>query len=205
VCRIKPARVGERMTKDRGWRCRRGRRSNGQAVSVSSNPTTHGAIKSDLLHDCPFWHPTVLMRKDAFVAVGGYRRAVVDAEDYDLWSRIADRFQLANLDAVVLKYRIHPCQVTVRKCRQMAFSNLAARAAAASRRCGKADPLDSIREINPAVLARRGASEAAEQAALAGRYLSSIRSMSSARENDGRAICKCAAALLSADFASYLG
>jgi GT2 family glycosyltransferase len=79
-------------------------------------------------------HPTVLMRRDILAAAGGYRKAFVHAEDYDLSLRLAERCRLANLEAVLLKYRLHPHQVTVRKFRQMALSSLAAQRAAASYR-----------------------------------------------------------------------
>ena len=109
--------------------------------------------------------------------VGGYRNIVPDAEDHDLWLRIADHFELANLKEVVLKYRLHPFQVTVRKCRQMAISGLAAIAAAASRRNGKADPLDSETRLTPAVLSQLGVSEAKLRASIAGRLLRSVQNM----------------------------
>ena len=83
---------------------------------------------------------------------------MVDAEDHGLWLRIAERFQMANLGAVVLI--LYPGQVTARKCAQVALSGLAARAAALSRRSGRPDPLDSITETTPAVLKELGVSEA---------------------------------------------
>ena len=52
-------------------------------------------------------HPTVLMRKDAVVSVGGYREAFMHAEDLDLWLRLAELGKLANLAEVVLSYRLH--------------------------------------------------------------------------------------------------
>ena len=64
------------------------------------------------------------MRKDAFVAAGGYRKAFVDAGDYDLWLRFADRRQLANLGDVVLRYRIHPNQVSSKKLKRRTYRTL---------------------------------------------------------------------------------
>lgn len=145
-------------------------------------PTSNREIQSALLSNCVLVHPTVLMRKDAFVSVGGYRKIMVDAEDYDLWLRIADHFQLANLPAVVLKYRHHPDQVSVRKRNQQALSCLVAQAATLVRRTGKPDPLDSLKQITPAVLARLGVSEAMQQANRCRHYLGRIRSMYDAGE-----------------------
>jgi hypothetical protein len=60
-------------------------------------------------------HPTVMMRRDAVMAVGGYRPAFEPAEDLDLWLRLAERGRLANLGAVLLKYRVHPTSVSQRR------------------------------------------------------------------------------------------
>jgi len=155
----------------------------GKPLVTYRNPIEDREIELALLRgDCPFWHPTVLMRKEVLASVKGYRKVVVDAEDYDLWLRMADRYQLANLEAVVLKYRIHPFQVSVRKCRQQALSIVAARAAALSKRNGSPDPLNSVGDITPAVLAGLGVSKATQQATLARGYLRWIRNMSNAGE-----------------------
>jgi cellulose synthase/poly-beta-1,6-N-acetylglucosamine synthase-like glycosyltransferase len=155
----------------------------GKAVAIERNPTKDREIKLALLRGyCPLVHPTVLMRKEALVSVEGYRKVVVHAEDYDLWLRIADQYQLANLEAVVLKYRRHSCQVSVRRYRQQALSSLAARAAALSRRNGKPDPLDSVGEITPALLTGLGVSEATQQSTLGRSYVTCLRSMCDAGE-----------------------
>lgn len=48
----------------------------------------HDAIIRDLWVESPFAHPSVVMRRAALVAVGGYRDCGW-AEDYDLWLRLA--------------------------------------------------------------------------------------------------------------------
>ncbi|UOA10200.1 glycosyltransferase [Methylobacter sp. S3L5C] len=146
----------------------------GMSLRTCANPIEDHDIRIALLDDCPIWHPTVLMRKDVFVSVGGYRKVVFGSEDYDLWLRVADHYQLANLGAVLLHYRHHPHQITVSKGKQLIFSTLAARAAATLRRDGKPDPLDSIVDITSAVLVDLGVNERIQQSALARRYLWSI-------------------------------
>lgn len=42
-----------------------------------------------LLEICPLWHPTVMFRRDAVAAVGGYDETFRIAQDYDLWMRLA--------------------------------------------------------------------------------------------------------------------
>jgi hypothetical protein len=150
--------------------------TDGAVLRTSVNPLTDSDIKK-CLDNCPFWHSTVVIRKSALLAVGGYRKVVVDAEDNDLWLRMGEKFELANLPQVLLQYRVHNAQVSTRKCRQMALSGLAACAAAKWRAEGKADPLDTITEITADTLTSLGVSEAAQQTAVATRYLWGIRHM----------------------------
>lgn len=154
-----------------------------EALRIARYPLRDREIQRSLLDSNVLWHPSIFLRKTVFDAVGGYRK-VVDAEDYDMWLRIADRFQLANLYAVVLKYRIHPGQVSVGRCKTQAFGATAAQAAARIRRNGGSDPLDLAGEITPTLLAELGVSEAIQQTALARGYLSCFRNMCQAGEYD---------------------
>ena len=154
----------------------------GRSLGIHDFPSEDHEIKSALVTRCPFWHPTVLMRREAFVLAGGYRTAFVFAQDYDLELRIAEHSQCANLKEVLLKYRIHPSQVTFRKQKQQTLCKLAAQVSATSRRQHETDPLDGVREITPTLLADLGVSEVAQQNALAADCRNWIRSMYAARE-----------------------
>jgi GT2 family glycosyltransferase len=150
----------------------------GKTLGTHVNPVEDKELKAALLRsDCPFWHPSVLMRTNTFISAGGYRQIVIGAEDHDLWLRIADHSQLANLGTVLLKYRLHPGQVTVDTNRRYVLSWLATQAAAAARRQGQADPLDSIGELTPGFLEKIGVSQTALNAALTSRYLRSVSTM----------------------------
>src|SRR5580658_10136563 len=88
----------------------------GTVFDTFLHPIDDQAIRS-ALYQCEgsFCHPATIMRKAAFDAVGGYSTFFFDGgEDYDLWVRMAERSQLANLDRVVLKYRVHPSQISQR-------------------------------------------------------------------------------------------
>ena len=52
-------------------------------------------------------HPTVMARRAALVAAGGYRAAFLAAEDYDLWLRLSETADLANLPGVSRNDTIH--------------------------------------------------------------------------------------------------
>jgi hypothetical protein len=132
--------------------------------------------------DCPLIHPTVVMRRAAFEAVGGYRACIAHAEDYDLWLRLSERGELDNLPDPVLRYRRHPQQVSIRHHAEQAVSNLAARASARARRAGQPDPLHGLTQLDDAMLDRLGLDAAARAAAVARATLTSVRSLADAGE-----------------------
>jgi hypothetical protein len=70
-------------------------------------PLAHGDIVNKLLDPSPLCNPAAIMRKHMLQEVGGFR-ALALAEDYDLWLRLAHKFELGNIDKVCLKYRIRP-------------------------------------------------------------------------------------------------
>src|SRR6185437_13628365 len=115
-------------------------------------------------------HPAVVMRKDVALAAGGYRKALLDAEDYDLWLRMSERTKLANLDQVLLKYRVHPRQMSIQKIEHQTWCVLAARAAAAVRKRGKPDPLSQVNEVTRQLLGDLGLTDTEIRRALVDVY-----------------------------------
>ena len=51
-------------------------------------------------------HPSVMMRRNAVLAVGKYRPSRMD--DIDLFLRLGECGRIANLSEALLKYRLHP-------------------------------------------------------------------------------------------------
>ncbi len=82
----------------------------GRMVGSRVYPTTHEAILAAMPRFNPIAQPSVMFRKDAIVAAGGYGYDRYPAvEDYDLWSRLAKSgVRFANLPEPLLKYRLHP-------------------------------------------------------------------------------------------------
>jgi glycosyltransferase involved in cell wall biosynthesis len=152
---------------------------------ASPRPVENSELQSALLSQNAIWQNSVLMRKEAFTLVGGYRTLFLQAEDYDLWLRIAERFEMANLKQAVFKLRYHPHQLSVRKRTQQTLCYLAARAAAGCRKTGQADLLDSTKEITPAVLVGLGVSYAEQQLALSNAYRGQIHCMCALGEWSG--------------------
>lgn len=59
-------------------------------------------------------HPLVMMRAEAIKAIGGYRADYRHVEDYDMYIRISRYGKLHNISDVVLKYRLHGGNISVK-------------------------------------------------------------------------------------------
>lgn len=82
---------------------------------VWSYYTSPDDIKASLLFQCSMAFPTVMMRKSMLDRHGiRFDETSRRAEDYDLWERCSNYFDLANIGKVLLKYRIHPGQTSAK-------------------------------------------------------------------------------------------
>jgi glycosyltransferase involved in cell wall biosynthesis len=71
-------------------------------------PSGNAAIQERMLiGDNCIMHPSVILRRSAVLAVGGYCEDVKWAEDLDLWLKLGEIGEIAVVDHQVLKYRIH--------------------------------------------------------------------------------------------------
>jgi len=68
-----------------------------------------------LVGSTPINHPTAMMRRSAVLQAGGYDPSTYLAEDLDLWLKLGEIGELANLPATVIKYRQHPHSESERK------------------------------------------------------------------------------------------
>lgn len=137
----------------------------GRVVGHEDYPGADAEIRQLLLRAAPMVHPAVTIRRTALEAVGGYRRIFRHAEDYDLWLRLSEHGRLSNLPVTVLRYRLHPGQVSAHMVEEQARYSLVARAAADLRAAGRPDPLTGCTELDPQRLAALGVDGAALQAA----------------------------------------
>lgn len=67
----------------------------------------HNSIKAQLIFNCPLAHPTVVFRKTALINDSPYETDYIPSEDYRLWSIVANKTKLSNIQEVLLYYRIH--------------------------------------------------------------------------------------------------
>ncbi len=175
--------------------------STGRAFHIHRYPTSNSEIQKGLLTQSVFWHPTTIIRIEAFVSVGGYRPVMVAAHDYDLAVRLAEKYTCANLDDVVLRYRVHQFQMTSGKQELQTLCMHAAKVSAAARRKGQADPLETVAKITPAVLISLGIGEKEQKSAaardrynwipvmmMAGEYASALRAARQIWKSDQKVV-----------------
>jgi glycosyltransferase involved in cell wall biosynthesis len=87
----------------------------GGHVGTSRYPEEHAEITQTLMdgRSNAMAHPTVMARRKALVAVGGYRHDSVPSEDLDLWFRLSRIGTLANMREQLLRYRRHANAVSI--------------------------------------------------------------------------------------------
>lgn len=86
----------------------------GSASDILIFPENHAEIVINLFSFLPtFAHPTVMGKKEIFEK-NNYHEDYEFAEDYELWTRLVQAGKVANLKEVLLEYRVHPAQVSVK-------------------------------------------------------------------------------------------
>lgn len=143
----------------------------GEQLGYSPRPTAHTDIVSALERHCVMAHPTVMMRSAAFREVGGYRAALRHTEDYDLWLRLSERMEMANLPDPVLYYRVHSGQMSSSNVIQTAISDLASVTSAHIRRTQGYDPVSGDEPVTREFLLQLGVTAATIDAAIAARFV----------------------------------
>lgn len=87
--------------------------SSGKEIQSIRKPCAHLDILWNLLFYSPFLHSSVMFRKNVVLAkVGGYDESLSTSQDYELWTRIARHFEMANLREYLVRYRVHDASLT---------------------------------------------------------------------------------------------
>ncbi len=83
--------------------------ADGAPMRQMSELTAHAAIDAEHLagQGGAITHPSAMFRRAELIEVGGYREEFQTAEDLDVFLRLAERGQVANLPDVLLQYRQH--------------------------------------------------------------------------------------------------
>ena len=115
--------------------------ADGDVISGFTTKSKHEEIDQQHIHGAggAIIHPSVIMRKKALEKVGGYDMNCPNAEDIDLWLKLAEVGRLANLSEVLLKYRQHVESIGYKQRSSQINSTINAVAAACQRRGSKFD------------------------------------------------------------------
>lgn len=123
----------------------------GQVPSTPAlvRPHNHPGILANLEEGPNLCHSVVMYRRALVLEIGGYRASYLHAEDLDLWLRLGEMTQLANLPEVLLEYRITPEQVSARHVVTQATHAAIAWLAHRERAGGRTDPTAGLDRLPP--------------------------------------------------------
>jgi len=93
----------------------------GQGKELKSDiyAAADAAIRSRLLAKNQFCQSSVMFRRAAFLAVGGYDESLAVCEDYDLWLKFGRKYRLANIVEPLTRYLIHPGGISKERQREI--------------------------------------------------------------------------------------
>ncbi|RJP72846.1 MAG: glycosyltransferase [Candidatus Abyssobacteria bacterium SURF_17] len=87
----------------------------GRIRQISKYPCSDEEIKKYVWKNSPFSGASVMCVKHDLVECGGYRELFQYAQDYDLWLRVTEKFNVANLADVLYGIRYHRRSITLQK------------------------------------------------------------------------------------------
>ncbi len=85
----------------------------GQHILFWEQPTTNPEIQETLLRYCCVIHGSTMSRLEAMRTVGRYNISMRTGQDYDLWLRIAEHYEIACVPEVLYQHRRHAEMVSV--------------------------------------------------------------------------------------------
>jgi len=108
----------------------------GRVVRYGDLPLANNELQTELLLRNRFCHGVVMMRRKALIRAGGYDEAFEQSQDYDLWLRLAELGEIANLPEYLYAWRRHPGSVgRLHESQQTGRAELAQRRAWRRRSC----------------------------------------------------------------------
>lgn len=75
---------------------------------VARHPATDLKIRELLCENTKFCHGSVMARRECLLSIGGYRSEFPVSQDYDLFVRVAEAYEMANLEEVLYQRHEHP-------------------------------------------------------------------------------------------------
>ncbi|MBN3808145.1 MULTISPECIES: glycosyltransferase [Paraburkholderia] len=96
----------------------------GEPLFMLRPPADARALRRTRMLRSPLVHPSVMLRVDAVLAVGNYRVQYPAAEDLDLFLRLMERYDCANLPELGLYYELNEGGISATKRRRQIVSTL---------------------------------------------------------------------------------
>jgi glycosyltransferase involved in cell wall biosynthesis len=85
----------------------------GASNSIAKYPTTDFLIRYTALYQCPFCHPTVMLRTSVLKEHNLlYSKDYPHAEDYEFWLQLSRVTKMANIPESLLQYRLHESNIS---------------------------------------------------------------------------------------------
>ncbi len=183
----------------------------GTPYKTYTPPTEPSQVKAAISCWDAIVQPTVMMRKDNFLAVNGYREIYELAGDWDLWIRMSEQFEIANLPEPLIYWRTHANEVTNSDVRKHTIYSLIAQRAAGIRTKTGRDPLENVDAVSPELLRQLGISERRIQKGLIEGYYLRAHSMLNAGKSENaryffdQMLAECSSNILRKRIASLFG
>ncbi len=96
-------------------------------LGVRRYATNDAELRKTIFRYSPVAQPGAMIRRSVFDDVGGYDEALVGAEDLDMSFRIGSKYRFANVDEVLLRYRVHRQSITQRRIKQLEWDTIRVR------------------------------------------------------------------------------
>lgn len=121
---------------------------NGERISETRLPENSQELKQNLIFQNQFCHGSVMFRRECLWRVGAYREGFRKAQDYDLWLRMAEHYDITNLPEIFYKRRVSLDSISIATKQEQNFFAKCARECAKARREGRIEPLDKLRKAD---------------------------------------------------------
>lgn len=119
----------------------------GKPINKVHFPVANNLVKWHLFFYNPIVHPSVMLRRTIYEQFGGYDTKALHCEDYELWLRLAQKIQIANLPEVLIQLRKHVQNISYKHTQtQLETANIFA-ARAISVALGKQIPPERVRAL----------------------------------------------------------
>lgn len=96
----------------------------GRVIGKKRMPEDALVLKFAQLFRCPLAHGTVMFRKHIiFEELGGYDESIPYSQDWQLWARVLNRYQITNVPEFLVDIRVHEAATSSLKRREIAEEN----------------------------------------------------------------------------------